>query len=68
VEPAKDWKSDCLAKRNLVDVELCEVLGRLHLIEGLAQSDNNVKLNYSAKHEQIVAGNECQLWMRTREK
>jgi hypothetical protein len=59
VQPAKDWKSDCLAKRNLVGVELCEVLGRLHSIEGLAQSNNNAKLNYSAKHEQIVVGNEC---------
>jgi hypothetical protein len=27
-------------------------LGRLHSIEGLAQSNNNEKLNYSAKHEQ----------------
>jgi hypothetical protein len=37
VEPVKDWKSDCLAKRILVRVELCGVLGRLHSIEGLAQ-------------------------------
>jgi hypothetical protein len=36
-----------------------EVLGRLHSIEGLAQSNNNAKLNYSAKHKQIVVGNEC---------
>jgi hypothetical protein len=34
-------------------------LGRLHSIEGLAQSNNNAKLNYSAKHKQIVVGNEC---------
>jgi hypothetical protein len=52
VEPVKDWRSDCLAKRNLDGVELCGVLGRLHSIEGLAQSNNNAKLNYSAKHEQ----------------
>jgi hypothetical protein len=57
VEPAKDWRSDCLAKRNLVGVELCGVLGRLHSIEGLAQSNNNAKLNYSAKHNTIAAGN-----------
>jgi hypothetical protein len=36
----------------MVGVELCGVLGRLHSIEGLAQSNNNVKLNYRAKHEQ----------------
>jgi hypothetical protein len=52
VEPAKDWRIDCLAKRNLVSVELCGVLERLHSIEGLAQSNNNTKLNYSAKHKQ----------------
>jgi hypothetical protein len=44
VEPAKDWRSVCLAKRNLVGVELCGVLGRLHSIEGLAQSNNNCKV------------------------
>jgi hypothetical protein len=54
VEPGKDWRSDCLAKRNLVGVELCGVLGRLHSIEGLAQSNNNAKLNYSAKHDQML--------------
>jgi hypothetical protein len=54
LEPAKDWRSDCLAKRNLVGVELCGVLGRLHSIEGLAQSNNNAKLNYSAKHDQML--------------
>jgi hypothetical protein len=42
------------AKRNLVGVELCGVLGRLHSIEGLAQSNNNAKLNYSAKHDQML--------------
>jgi hypothetical protein len=51
LEPAKDWRSDCLAKRNLVGVELCGVLGRLHSIEGLAQSNNNAKLKKSAKHD-----------------
>jgi hypothetical protein len=54
VEPAKDLRSDCLAKRNLVGVELCGILGRLHSIEGLAQSNNNAKLNYSAKHDQML--------------
>jgi hypothetical protein len=52
VEPGKDWRSDCLAKQNLVRVELCGVLGRLHSSEGLAQSNNNVKLNYSDKQEE----------------
>jgi hypothetical protein len=42
------------AKRNLVGIELCGVLGRLHSIEGLAQSNNNAKLNYSAKHYQML--------------
>jgi hypothetical protein len=41
-------------KRNLVGVELCGVLARLHSIEGLAQSNNNAKLNYSANHNQIL--------------
>jgi hypothetical protein len=54
VEPAKDWRRDCLAKRNLLGVELCGVLGRLHSIEGLAQSNNNAKLNYSATHDQTL--------------
>jgi hypothetical protein len=44
MEPAKDWRSDCLAKRNLAGVELCGVLGRLLSIEGLAQSNNNCKV------------------------
>jgi hypothetical protein len=51
VEPAKDWRSDCLAKQNLVGVELCGVLGRLHSIEGLAQSNNNAMSNYSAQQD-----------------
>jgi hypothetical protein len=54
VEPVKDWWSDCLAKRNLVSIELCGVLGRLHSIEGLAQSNNNAKLNNSATHDQTL--------------
>jgi hypothetical protein len=54
VEPVKDWRSDCLAKRNLVGIELCGVLGRLHSIEGLTQSNNNAKLNYSAKRDQML--------------
>jgi hypothetical protein len=29
-------------------------LGRLHSIEGLAQSNNNAKLNYSAKRDQML--------------
>jgi hypothetical protein len=41
-------------KRNLVGVELCGVLARLHSIEGLAQSYNNAKLNYSANHDQML--------------
>jgi hypothetical protein len=32
-------------------VELCGVLGRLHSSQGLAQANNNTKLNYSAKYE-----------------
>jgi hypothetical protein len=52
VEPAKDWRSDFLAKRTLIGVELCGVLGKLQSNQGLAQSNNNAKLNYSAKHEQ----------------
>jgi hypothetical protein len=35
----------------LLAVEICRVLGRLHSNQGLAQSNNNAKLNYSAKHE-----------------
>jgi hypothetical protein len=36
VELAKDWRSDCLEKQNLLDVGICRVLGRLHLNQGLA--------------------------------
>jgi hypothetical protein len=54
VELAKDWSSDCLEKQNLHVVELCGVLGRLHLNQGLAQSNNNAKLNNSATHDQTL--------------
>jgi hypothetical protein len=47
VELAKDWKSDCLEKQNLLIVEICGVLGRLHSNQGLAQSNNNAKLKKS---------------------
>ena len=57
VEPAKDWRSDCQEKQSLLVVELCGVLGRLHSIQGLAQSNNNARLNYSAKHAIKAAGN-----------
>jgi hypothetical protein len=32
VELTKDWRSDCLEKQNLLVVEICGVLGRLHSI------------------------------------
>ena len=35
-------------------------LGRLHSIQGLAQSNNNARLNYSAKHVIKAAGNKVQ--------
>jgi hypothetical protein len=53
-EPARDWRSDCLERQYLLVVEFCGVLGRLYSIEGLAQSNNNAKLNYSAKHDQML--------------
>jgi hypothetical protein len=59
VEPVKDWRSDCLEKQNLLIEELCGGMGRLDSIEGLAQSNNNAKLNYSAKHVTIVADYMC---------
>jgi hypothetical protein len=46
-EGAIAWRN-----KNLLVVELCGVMGRLHPMEGLAQSNNNAKLNYSAKHDQ----------------
>jgi hypothetical protein len=57
VELAKDWRSDCLEKQNMLIVEICGVLGRLHSSQGLAHSNNNAKLNDSAKHETNAAGN-----------
>jgi hypothetical protein len=50
VEPTKDWSSYCLEGQNLLVVEVCGVLGRLHSAEGLAQSSNNAKLSKDAKH------------------
>ena len=57
VELTKDWRSDCLVKQSLLVVEICGVLGRLHSIKGLAQSNNNVRFMYSAKHVIKAAGN-----------
>jgi hypothetical protein len=57
VELAKDWRSDCLEKQNLLNGGICGVLGRLHSSHGLAHSSNNAKLNDSAKHETNAAGN-----------
>jgi hypothetical protein len=54
VELAKDWRSDCLGKQNLLVVEICGVLGRLHSSQGLAHSNNSAKLNDSAKHDQTL--------------
>jgi hypothetical protein len=61
MEPAKDWRSDCLGKQNLLVVELYGVLERLHSIEGLSQSNNNAKLNKGSKHITKVAGNKCKV-------
>ena len=57
VAPVRDWRSDCLEKQGEPVVEICGVLGRLHSGQGLAQSNNNAKLNNSAEHRTIVAGN-----------
>jgi hypothetical protein len=54
VETAEDWRSDCLGEQDLLVRELCGFLGRLHSLEGLAQSNNNAKLNNSAKHDQML--------------
>jgi hypothetical protein len=54
VDFAKDWRSDSLAGQNLLVGELCGVLGRLHSMEGLAQLNNNAKLNKGAKHDQTL--------------
>jgi hypothetical protein len=60
VEPAKDWKSDCLAKRNLLVVEICGIVGRLHSSQGLAQSNNNAKLNNIAKTYRRLLETKCE--------
>jgi hypothetical protein len=54
VEPVKDWNSDSLTGQNLLVGYLCGVRGRLHSIEGLAQSNNHAKLNNSATHDQTL--------------
>jgi hypothetical protein len=64
VEPAKDWRSDFLEKQSLLVVGLCGVLGRLHSKLGLAQSNNNARLNDSAKHVIKAAGNKVQRWSK----
>jgi hypothetical protein len=48
MESAEDWRSDCLGEQDLLVGELCRFLGRLHSLEGLAQSNN------SAKHDQML--------------
>jgi hypothetical protein len=57
VELAKDCRSNCQEKQNLLVVEICGVLGRLHSSRGLAHSNNNAKLNDSAKHETNATSN-----------
>jgi hypothetical protein len=47
-----------MAGQNLLG-ELCGVLGMLHSIEGLSQTNNNAKLNKGAKHITKTAGNKC---------
>jgi hypothetical protein len=54
VELAKDWRSDCLEKQNLLVVEICGILGRLHSSQGLAHSNNNAMLNDSANMKQML--------------
>jgi hypothetical protein len=68
VEPAKDWRSDCLGEQDLLVGELCGFLGRLHSLEGLAQSNNNAKLNYSVKHDQTLLGTGAKVDERKRKK
>jgi hypothetical protein len=62
----KDWRSDCLEKQSLLVVGLCGVLGRLHSKQGLAQSNNNARLNDSGKHVIKAAGNKVQRWSKGR--
>jgi RNase P subunit RPR2 len=45
MEPAENWRSDCLEKQSRLIIEICGVLGRLHSSQGLAQSNNNAKLS-----------------------
>jgi len=59
VAPVRDWRSDCLEKQGEPVVEICGVLGRLHSVQGLAQSNNNAKLNNSAKHVTMLLETEC---------
>ena len=68
VEPAQDWRSDCLEKQSLLVTELCGILGRLHLMQGLAQSNNNARLNYSAKHVTKLLETKCKRWSKVRKK
>jgi hypothetical protein len=57
VEIGKDWRNDCLEKQNLLVIEIYGVLGRLHSSQGLTHSNNNAKLNDTAKHETNIVGN-----------
>jgi hypothetical protein len=57
VELTKDWRSDFLEKQNLLDIGICGVIGRLHSSQGFAYSNNNAKLNDSAKHKTNAVGN-----------
>jgi hypothetical protein len=59
VEPVKDWRSDCLREQDLLVGEFCGVLGRMHSDEGLAQTNNNVELNKSAKPVTNTADHKC---------
>ena len=68
VEPAQDWRSDCLEKQSLLVIELCGILGRLHSMQGLAQSNNNARLNYSAKHVTKLLETKCKRWSKVRKK
>jgi hypothetical protein len=60
VEPVKDWRSDCLRERDLLVGEFCGVVGRLHSSQGLAQSNNNAKLNNSAKTYRRLLETKCE--------
>jgi hypothetical protein len=60
VEPVKDWRSDCLRERDLLVGEFCGVVGGLHSSQGLAQSNNNAKLNNSAKMYRRLLETKCE--------